>query len=129
MRICNACMRVCVVSSFSPGKYGDFTRRVAATPIFFSGAPSMRQLPMTRCACALLCTGGWLVMARLQMLAMMMQLAVVMTSVSVSLDDVDTVSCLAAKRHCLADALCRPRLETLHEVCGDNSKQLLFNFY
>jgi len=28
-------MRVCVVSSFSPGKYGDFTRRIAATPIFF----------------------------------------------------------------------------------------------
>jgi len=61
-------------------------------------------------------------MRGLQMLVVLTQLSVVMTSVSVSLDDVDALSCLTAKRHCLSDAVCRQRLDSIHDVCGDNSK-------
>ena len=58
------------------------------------------------------------------MLAVLTQLSVAMTTSisSVSLDDVDAVSCLTAKRHCTADAACRRRLDSVQEVCGDNSK-------
>ena len=62
------------------------------------------------------------VMLGVQMLSVMTQLAVVRASISVSLDDVDAVSCLTAKRHCLEDAACRQRLESIDDVCGDNSK-------
>ena len=58
----------------------------------------------------------------LQMLAVLAHLSVAMTTASVSLDDVDAVSCLTAKRHCLSDVACRRRLDTIHDVCGDNSQ-------
>ena len=58
----------------------------------------------------------------LQTLAAVTQIALVMTSVSVKLNDVDEVSCLVAKRHCLTDVVCRQRFDNLHDVCGDNSK-------
>jgi len=63
------------------------------------------------------------VMLGLQLLTVTTQLAaVVVSSVGVSLDDVDAVSCLTARSHCVSDATCRQRLERIHDVCGDNSK-------
>jgi len=79
------------------------------------------------------CTGRmcWVMRRRrrLQMLSMLLtHLSVVMTTVSVSLlDDVDAVSCLTARRHCLSDAACRRRLDTIHDVCGDNSQYTATN--
>jgi len=58
---------------------------------------------------------------QLLMLALLLTLHLVTASISVRLDDVDTVSCLTAKRHCLADPVCRQRLTSIHDVCGDNS--------
>ena len=61
-------------------------------------------------------------MLGLQMLRVVTQLAVVKVSISVNLDDVDAVSCLTAKRHCLSGDACRHQLDSIHDVCGDNSK-------
>jgi len=60
-------------------------------------------------------------MLAVQMLSVMTQLAVVRASISVSLDEVDAISCLTAKRHCLDDVACRQRLDSIDDVCGDNS--------
>ena len=58
----------------------------------------------------------------LQLVTVLTQMAVIKASISVSLDDVDAVSCLAAKRHCVGEAACRQRLDDIHRVCGNNSK-------
>jgi len=60
----------------------------------------------------------WLLLLMLG--AQLLQLVTTSLS-SLRLDDVDVISCLTAKRHCLADPACRQRLNSIHDICGDNS--------
>jgi len=101
-----------IVSEFRVGVYGG--RWSKGTGDKFSYWTMLLTMRMMLCRS--------FVMLRLQMLAVMTHLAVVKASISVSLDGVDAVSCLTAKRHCLGDDACRQRLDSIHDVCGDNSK-------